>query len=66
VSGALGNVWSYDFRDYEVLYYCVVHSSWKVGGEGGVLFFIIFLCGVVRGGQEVVICCNKSVVIEEI
>jgi len=47
VSGALGNVWGYDFRDYEVVYYCVV-------------------CGVVRGGEEAVICYDKSVVIEEI
>jgi len=65
VSGALGNVRSYDFRDYEVVYYCVVHSSWKVGGEGGLLF-LIFVCGVVRGWEEAVICYDKSVVIEEI
>jgi len=39
VSGTLGNVWSYDFGDYEVVYYCVIHSSWEVGGEG---FFFNF------------------------
>jgi len=38
VSGALGNVRGYDFRDYEVVYYCVIHSSWEVGGERGVFF----------------------------
>jgi len=26
-SGALGNVWSYDFGDYEVVFYCVIHGS---------------------------------------
>ena len=65
MSGALGNVRSYDFRHYEVAYYCVVHSGWKVGGEGG-MFFFIFICGVVSGGEEAVICYDKSVVIEEI
>jgi len=28
VSGALGNVWSYNFGDYEVVHYCVIR--WKV------------------------------------
>jgi len=65
VGGALGNVWSYEFGDYEVVYYCVTHSSWEVGGEGGV-FFSIFVRGGVRGGEEAVICYDKSVVIEEI
>jgi len=40
VSGALGNVQRYDFGDYEVFYYCFIHSSWEVGGEVGVFFFI--------------------------
>ena len=67
MSGTLGNVWSYDFGDYEVVYYCVIHSSWEEGGEGGV-FFWIFICAVVRGGEEAVICYDttESVVIEEI
>jgi len=30
VSGALGNVQSYDFGDYEVVYYCVIQSGWEV------------------------------------
>jgi len=30
VSGALGNVRNYNFGDYEVVYYCVIHHSWKV------------------------------------
>jgi len=30
VSGALGNVWGYDFGDYEVVYYCVIYSGWVV------------------------------------
>jgi len=47
VSGALGNVWSYDFGDYEVVYYCVIHVG-GVGRRGGV--FLIFICGVVGGG----------------
>ena len=33
---ALGNVRRYEFGDYEVVYYCVIHSSWEVGGERGV------------------------------
>ena len=49
----------------EVVYYCVIHSSWEVGGGRGV-FFLIFACGGVRGGEEAVICYDKSVVIEEI
>ena len=65
VSGALGNVWSYELGDYEVVYYCVIHSSWEVGGERGV-FFLIFVCGGVRGGVEAVICYDNSMVIEEI
>jgi len=39
VSGALSNVRSYEFGDYEVVYYCVIHSSWEVGGERGVFFY---------------------------
>ena len=35
VSGTL----SYDFGDYEVVYYCVIHSSWEVGGEGFFFYF---------------------------
>ena len=65
MSGALGNVQSYEFGDYEVVYYCVIHSSWEVGGERGV-FILIFVCGGVRGGVESVICYDKSMVIEEI
>jgi len=65
VSGALGNVRSYDFGDYEVVYYCVIHSSSEVGGEEG-MFFFIFVFGVVGGGEEAVICYDKSVAIEEI
>jgi len=39
VSGALGNVRGYDFGDYEVVYYCVIHSSWEVEEKrGGVCF----------------------------
>jgi len=30
------------------------------------VFFLIFVCGVVKGGEEAVICYDKSVVIEEI
>ena len=30
------------------------------------MFFFIFVCGVVRGGEEAVICYDESVVIEEI
>ena len=44
MSGALGNVRSYEFGDYEVVYYCVIHSSWEVGGER-VVCFLIFVCG---------------------
>jgi len=40
VSGALGNVRSYDFGDHEVVYYCVMVGSWEVWGERGVYFFI--------------------------
>jgi len=65
VSGTLGNVWSYDFGDYEVVYNCVIHSSWEVGGEGGMIF-LIFVCGVIGGGEEAVVYYEKSVVIEEI
>jgi len=65
VSGALGNVQSYEFGDYEVVYYCVIHSSWEVGGERGV-FLLISVCGDVRGGVETVICYDESMVIEEI
>ena len=39
MSGALSNVRSYEFGDYEVVYYCVIHSSWEVGGERGVFFY---------------------------
>ena len=38
VSGAFGNVWSYEFGDYKVVYYCVIRSSWEVGGESGMFF----------------------------
>ena len=65
MGGALGNVRSYEFGDYEVVYYCVIHSSWEVGGERGVFVFI-FVCGGVRGGGEAVICYDKSMEIEEI
>jgi len=30
------------------------------------VFFFIFVCGVVGGGEEAVICYDESVVIEEI
>jgi len=30
VSGALVNVRSYNFGDYEVVHYCVIYRSWKV------------------------------------
>jgi len=54
VSGALGNVWSYNFGDYEVVYYCVIHRSWKVRGE--VFWYVeILVCGVVWGGGKAVI-----------
>ena len=39
VSCALGNVRGYKFGDYKVVYYCVIHSSWEVGGERGVFFY---------------------------
>ena len=65
MGGALGNVLSYEFGDYEVVYYCVIHSSWEAGGERGV-FFLIFVCGGVRGGGEAVVCYDKSMVIEVI
>ena len=42
MSGALGNVRSYDFGDHEVVYYCVMVGSWEVWGEGGV--FLKFSC----------------------
>ena len=29
VYGALGNVRSYEFGDHELVYYCVIHSSWE-------------------------------------
>ena len=65
MGGTLGNVQSYEFGDYKEVYYCVIHSSWEVGGERGVFFFI-FICGGIRGGVESVICYDKSMVIEEI
>ena len=65
MSCALGNVRGYKFGDYKVVYYCVIHSSWEVGGERGV-FFLIFVCGGVRGGVDSVIYYDKSMVIEEI
>ena len=34
--------------------------------EKGECFFGIFVCGVVKGGDEVVICYDESVVSEEI
>ena len=57
MGGALGNVRSYEFGDYEVVYYCVIHSSWEVGGER--VFFCFFVRGGVRGGGEAVICYGK-------
>ena len=30
------------------------------------MFFLIFVFGVVRGGEEAIICYDESVVIEEI
>jgi len=44
VSGVLGNVRSYEFGDYEVVHYCVIHSSWEVGGERGVSKGEVVLC----------------------
>ena len=39
MSGALGNVRSYEFGDYEVVYYCVIHSSLEVGGGEAVICY---------------------------
>ena len=44
MSGTLGDVRSYEFGDYEVIYYCVIHGSWEVRGERGV-FLLVFVCG---------------------
>ena len=63
-SGALGNVWGYTFGDHEVIDYCVIHGSEEVWGEGRVCFFV-FVCGVIGGGEEAVICYDEGVVIEE-
>jgi len=41
----------------------IVVGRWKK--KGGV-FVLIFICGIVEGGEEAVICYDKSVVIEEI
>ena len=37
-SGALSNVRSYEFGDYEVVCYCVMGGCFKVRGEGFFLF----------------------------
>jgi len=42
--------------------YIVVGRCEEKGGH----FFVIFVCGVVRKGEDVVICYDESVVIEEI
>jgi len=52
VGGTLGNVRSYEFGDYEVVYYCVIHSSWEVGGERGVFFFIFVCEALGEGGKR--------------
>ena len=65
VSGALGNVRSYEFGNYDVVYYCVMGGSWEVLGEGGV-FCLIFICGVFEGGEEAVVCYDEGVLSEEI
>jgi len=65
VSSALGDVRGYEFGNYEEVYYCVMCSSWEVWGEGGV-FFLIFICGVLGGREEAVVCNDEGVVVEEI
>jgi len=35
-------------------------------GEKGGLFFFVFVCGVIGGGEEAVICYDEGVAIEEI
>ena len=49
---ALGNVRSYEFGDYEVVYYCVIHSRWKVGGERGCFFFILYVESLGEGRKR--------------
>ena len=41
----------------------IVVGRWE---EKGGCFFLIFVRGVISGGEEAVICYDKSVVIEEI
>ena len=41
----------------------IVVERWE---EKGGSFLFIFVCEVVRGGEEAVICYDKTVVIEEI
>ena len=51
MSGALGNVRSYNFGDYEVVDYCVIHGSRVVLGEVRV-FFLVFMCGLLEEGRK--------------
>ena len=65
VSSALGDVRGYEFGNCEKVYYRVMCSSWEVWGEG-VVFFLIFICGVLVGREEAVVCNDEGVVVEEI
>ena len=52
MSGAMGNVRSYDFGDYEAVCYCVIHGSREVWGEGGMFFGFSYVGSLEEGRKR--------------